>query len=134
VRTDAFDYDMTVDVIGQGFSPGNEQRDYFTCAKARENGSQNITGFCDPVIDALVELVIGAPDREELIQRTRALDRVLLNGNYVIPNWHSRTFRIAFWDRFGLPPRNPRYGLGFPTGWWIDAPRDAALTAARRGL
>jgi len=134
VRTDAFDYDMTVDVIGQGFSPGNEQRDYFTCAKARENGSQNITGFCDPVIDALVELVIGAPDREELIQRTRALDRVLLNGNFVIPNWHSRTFRIAFWDRFGLPPRNPRYGLGFPTGWWIDAPRDAALTAARRGL
>lgn len=133
VRVDAFDYDMTVDVIGQGFSPGNEQRDYFTCAKARENGSQNITGFCDPAIDALVEMVIAAPNREELIQRTRALDRVLLHGNFVIPNWHSRTFRIAFWDRFGRAPRNPRYGLGFPSGWWIDPTRDAALAAARRG-
>ena len=133
VRMDAFDYDMTVDVIGQGFSPGNEQRDYFTCAKARENGSQNIAGFCDPVIDELVELVIGAPNREELVQRTRALDRVLLHGNSVIPNWHSRTFRIAFWDRFGRPANNPRYGLGFPTGWWIDRAKDTALQAARRG-
>ncbi len=134
VRMDSFDYDMTVDVIGQGFSPGNEQRDYFTCAKARENGSQNITGFCDPVIDELVEMVIAAPNRDELVQRTRALDRVLQWGSYVIPNWHSRTFRIAFWDRFGQPPRNPRYGLGFPSAWWIDAQRDAALAAARRGL
>ncbi len=133
VRMDAFDYDMTVDVIGQGFSPGNEQRDYFTCEKARENGSQNITGFCDPAIDALVEMVIAAPDRTELVARTRALDRVLQHGNYMIPNWHSRTFRIAFWDRFGRPPRNPRFGLGFPTGWWIDAARDAATQAARRG-
>ena len=133
VRMDAFDYDMTVDVIGQGFSPGNEQRDYFTCQKARENGSQNIAGFCDPAIDALVEMVIAAPDRAELVARTRALDRVLQHGNYLIPNWHSRTFRIAFWDRFGRTPRNPRYGLGFPTGWWIDAARDAATQAARRG-
>lgn len=134
VRMDGFDYDMTVDVIGQGFSPGNEQRDYFTCTKARENGSQNIAGFCDPVLDELVEMVIAAPDRQELIHRTRALDRVLQHGNYLIPNWHSRTFRIAFWDRFGQPERNPRYGLGFPTAWWVDAQRDAALAAARRGL
>jgi microcin C transport system substrate-binding protein len=132
VRTDAFDYDMTVDVIGQGLSPGNEQRDYWTCQKARENGSNNIAGICDPVIDELVEMLISAPDRDELIHRTRALDRVLLHNHFVIPQWHSREFRVAFWDRFGRPERNPRYALGFET-WWIDPARDAALTAARRG-
>lgn len=132
VRTDAFDYDMTVDVMGQSLSPGNEQRDYWTCEKARENGSQNIAGICDPVVDELVELLINAPDREELIARTRALDRVLLNHHFVIPQWHNRRFWVAFWDRFGRPERNPRYGLGFDS-WWIDPARDAALTAARRG-
>ena len=133
VRTDAFDYDMTVDVLGQSLSPGNEQRDYFTCAKARENGSQNIAGICHPVIDALVEQVIMAPDREELIQRTRALDRVLLHNHFVIPQWHNRAFWIAFWDRFGRPERNPKYALGFDT-WWIDPTRDRALAEARRSL
>ncbi len=133
VRTDAFDFDMTVDVMGQSLSPGNEQRDYFTCAKAQENGSQNVAGICHPVIDALVELVITAPDREELIQRTRALDRVLLHGQFVIPQWHNRAFWIAFWDRFGRPERNPKYALGFDS-WWIDPTRDRALQEAKRSL
>ncbi|HZF78017.1 MAG TPA: extracellular solute-binding protein, partial [Acetobacteraceae bacterium] len=87
-RIDAFDYDMTVDSMGQSLSPGNEQRDYWTCQKARENGSQNVAGICDPVVDELVELVVSAPDREELVARTRALDRVLLHHNFVIPQWH----------------------------------------------
>jgi microcin C transport system substrate-binding protein len=133
VRTDAFDYDMTVDVMGQSLSPGNEQRDYFTCAKAQENGSQNIAGICHPVIDALVEQVIMAPDREELIARTRALDRVLLHNHFVIPQWHNRAFWIAFWDRFGRPERNPKYALGFDS-WWIDPVRDRALQEAKRSL
>jgi microcin C transport system substrate-binding protein len=133
VRIDAFDYDMTVDVMGQSLSPGNEQRDYWTCDKARQNGSQNVAGICDPVIDELVELLITAPDREELIHRTRALDRVLLHNHFVIPQWHNRRFWIAFWDRFGRPERNPRYGLGFDS-WWIDPNRDRALQDARRSL
>lgn len=132
-RIDAFDYDMTVDVMGQSLSPGNEQRDYWTCARARENGSQNIAGICDPAIDELVELVVGAPDRDELVARTRALDRVLLWHNYVIPHWHSRTFRLAWWDKFGRPSRNPRYGLGFDS-WWVDPALDRALAEARRTL
>jgi microcin C transport system substrate-binding protein len=132
-RTDAFDYDMTVDGMGQSLSPGNEQRDYWTCAKAQEHGSQNVAGICDPAIDALVELVVEAPDREALLARTRALDRVLLWNNYVIPHWHSRTFRIAFWDKFGRPPRNPRYGLGLDS-WWVEPGRERALAEARRTL
>lgn len=102
-RIDAFDYDMTVDSMSQSLSPGNEQRDYFTCAKARENGSQNVPGICDPAIDELVELVVNAPDRAELVARTRALDRVLLWNHFVIPHWHIQSFRIAFWDKFGRP-------------------------------
>jgi microcin C transport system substrate-binding protein len=67
------------------------------------------------------------------VARTRALDRVLLHHNFVVPHWHSRVFRIAFWDKFGQPERNPRYGLGFPQAWWIDPERERALTEARRG-
>ena len=131
VRTDAFDYDMTVDVIPQSLSPGNEQRDFFTCEKARQNGSQNIAGFCDPVLDELVELVINAPNRAALVARTRALDRVLLHNDYVIPQWHIRSFQIAWWDKFGRPPRPPRFGLGLE-GWWVDPERERALADARR--
>jgi microcin C transport system substrate-binding protein len=132
VRIDAFDYDMTVGGQGQGFSPGNEQRDYWSSAKARENGSRNVSGIADPAIDEIVELVIAAPNYEELVARTRALDRVLLHHNFVVPHWHSRVFRIAFWDKFGRPERNPRYGLGFPQAWWIDPARERALAEARR--
>jgi microcin C transport system substrate-binding protein len=130
VRMDNFDYDMTVDVIPQSFHPGNEQRDFFTCEKSKQNGSRNIAGFCDKAIDELVELVIAAPDKDELVARVRALDRVLLAHDFVIPNWHSRSFRIAWWDRFGLPPRHPRFGLGFPGGWWVDAAKARALEEA----
>ncbi len=131
-RTDAFDFDMTVDVFGQSLSPGNEQRDYWTCGKARMEGSRNSIGVCDPVVDELVELVISAPDREALITRTRALDRVLLWAHYVVPHWHSRAFRVAFWDKFDRPATPPRYGLGFDT-WWIDPVREQRLAEARRG-
>jgi len=130
-RMDAFDFDMTVEVFGQSLSPGNEQRDYWTCAKAREQGSRNTIGVCDPVIDELVELVVNAPDRESLIHRTRALDRVLLWGHYVVPHWHSRSFRVAYWDQFVRPARSPRYGLGFTT-WWIDPAKAERVNAERR--
>ena len=130
-RTDNFDFDMIVDVFPQSLSPGNEQRDFWTCAKAREPGSRNSIGICDPVIDELVELIIAAADRESLIHRTRALDRVLLWNHFVVPHWHSRTFRVAYWDKFVRPERTPRYGLAFDT-WWIDADRAQRLNEERR--
>ena len=131
VRSDAYDYDMTVDVIGQSLSPGNEQREFFSCAKAREPGGRNTAGICDPVVDALVELVVNAPDRQELIARTRALDRVLLAHRYVIPMYHIAAYRLAWWDKFGQPPRNPKYGLAIDA-WWHDPARAAAVEAGRR--
>lgn len=131
VRMDHFDYDMTVELFGQSLSPGSEQRDFWGSAAAKHDGSRNTLGVADPVVDALVELVVNAPDRKELVTRTHALDRVLLWNFYTVPHYFSDTFRIAWWDRFGRPPRNPRYNIGFE-GWWIDPARDRALAEARR--
>ena len=131
VRMDNFDYDMTVELFGQSNSPGNEQRDFWGSAAAKQNGSRNTLGIADPVVDALVELVVNAPDRKELVVRTHALDRVLLWNFYAVPHWYSDSFRIAWWDKFGRPPRNPRTNIGFE-GWWIDPARERALSEARR--
>lgn len=130
-REDEFDYDMIVDVFPQSFSPGNEQRDYWTCEKARQPGSRNTIGVCDPVIDALVEKVVEADSEQALVPAVRALDRVLLWNHFVVPQWYSRTFRLAFWDIFGRPQRTPRYGIGF-NAWWVDAAKAARIAAERR--
>ncbi len=131
-RVEDFDFDMIVAVRGQSLSPGNEQRDFWSSAKADIPGSRNLAGIKDPVIDELIELIISAPDRDNLIHRTRALDRVLLWGHYVIPHWHVRSFRLAYWDKFGRPPQPPKYDLGFDT-WWIDATKKAKLKNLDRG-
>jgi microcin C transport system substrate-binding protein len=132
-RMDTFDFDMTIGGQGQSLSPGNEQRDFFTCAKAREEGSRNAQGICDPAIDELVELVVNAPDRAELVARTRAMDRVLLWNHFLVPHWHIQTFRIAYWDKFGRPERTPKFDIGLDS-WWIDPAKERALTEARRTL
>jgi microcin C transport system substrate-binding protein len=131
VRTDAFDFDMTVGGQGQSLSPGNEQRDYWTCARANDPGTLNTAGICNPVVDELVEMIVNAPDRAELVARTRALDRVLLWNDYMVPQWHSRTFRVAYWDKFGRPPRNPRYALALDS-WWVERAREGTVEQGKR--
>jgi microcin C transport system substrate-binding protein len=74
-------------------------------------------------------MVVNAPDRQELIYRTRALDRVLLWHFYVIPQWHINSHRIAFWDRFGRPAVNPKYGLPVETTWWFDEAKARAIVS-----
>jgi microcin C transport system substrate-binding protein len=130
-RMETFDYDVTVEVFGQSLSPGNEQRDMWSSAAAKVEGSRNTIGIASPAIDKLLELVINAPDRQALIDRTRALDRVLLWGHYTIPNWHLRAWRIAYWDRFARPAVTAKYSLGFLATWWVDPAKDAALRARR---
>jgi microcin C transport system substrate-binding protein len=131
-RVDHFDFDMTVWLWSQSLSPGNEQRDDWTSEKAGVPGSRNLAGIRDPVVDALVDALIAAPDRPSLVARTRALDRVLLWGHYVIPHWHNRTFRVAYWDLFARPRLPPPYALGLET-WWVDPARATAVRAARMG-
>jgi microcin C transport system substrate-binding protein len=125
-RLENFDFDMIVFTIGQSLSPGNEQRDFWASTMADVPGSRNFAGIKDPVVDQLVELVIAAPDRASLVARTRALDRVLLWGHYVIPQWHVRQFRVAYWDKFEHPATAPKYALGFDT-WWISEEKAARL-------
>ena len=130
-RTDAFDYDMIVAGFGQSESPGNEQRDYWSSESASREGSRNALGLADPVIDELVAGVIAAPDRASLVSRVRALDRVLLAGRYVVPNWYIGSDRIAYWDKFGHPAVVPKDGVQIDA-WWVD-PAKAAKLESRLG-
>lgn len=127
-RTDARDYDMIIGSWGQSQSPGNEQRDFWSSRAATAAGSRNLIGIQDPVIDELIELVISAPSRDSLVQRTRALDRALLWGHYVVPHFHLPVDRIAFWDKFGRPEKIPLLGEAANlSAWWVDPARAAAL-------
>ena len=132
-RFRARDFDMMIFNNAQSLSPGNEQRDQWGSAAADQSSSRNIAGIEDPVIDELIELVIAAPDRESLIQRTRALDRVLLWGHYVIPQLIAPFDRILYWDKFGRPERVPLNGPSV-FRWWIDEEKAASLQERRRSL
>lgn len=127
-----FDFDMIVDSFPQSQSPGNEQRDFWSSQAADLPGSRNTIGIKDPVVDGLIDKVIRAPDRASLIAATRALDRVLLWGFYVVPHFHSGTYRLVYWNKFGKPDVSPKYGLGYPDSWWVDPEKVAAVEAWRR--
>jgi microcin C transport system substrate-binding protein len=133
-RMDNFDFDMVIGGAGQTLSPGNEQRLYWTSGEADKIGSDNIGGIKDPAIDELVELVVAAPDRESLIQRTRALDRVLLWGFYNVPQYNAPNYRVVYWDKFGKPATPPKYALGFPDTWWVDQAKAAQTAQKRKAL
>jgi microcin C transport system substrate-binding protein len=124
-RTDQFDFDMITNVWGQSESPGNEQRDFWSSESADIPGSRNLAGIKDPVVDHLIDKIITAASREDLVTATHALDRVLLWGHYVIPHWHIRDERIAYWDKFARTDVNPRYGIDL-FAWWVDPAKVAA--------
>ena len=121
---------MVVTSWGQSSSPGNEQRLYWSSLAADREGSRNLAGLKNKVIDALVEKLIAAPSRESLVQHTRALDRVLLWYHLVIPHWHTGTDRTVYWNKFGKPKTLPKNGISF-SSWWVD-PNKAAKLAERR--
>ena len=128
-RLDVFDFDVIVGGAGQSLSPGNEQRSFWGSEAATLEGGRNTIGIQDPAIDSLIETLIAAPDRQSLITATRALDRVLQWGHWVIPHWHSPTDRIAYWNKFGRPGITPTRGVQFST-WWIDEQKAQALAAS----
>lgn len=125
-RLRKFDFDVIVFGIGQSESPGNEQRSYWSSVAADSPSARNVAGIKDPVVDELIDMVIMAPDRESLVARTRALDRVLLNGHYVIPNWHAATDRVLYWDKYSRPSVVPDRGTS-TNYWWLDEAKAARL-------
>lgn len=131
-RVRSFDFDVITGLWGQSLSPGNEQREFWGSQAAQREGSRNLAGIGDPGVDALIDRVIFAKDREELVAATKALDRVLLAHDYMVPQWTYRKQRTARWDRFSHPETLPRYGAsGFPTIWWYDDAKAAKTGAAR---
>ena len=130
-RMRSFDFDMTTVVWGQSLSPGNEQREFFGSQAADQPGSRNTPGIKNPAVDALIERIIFAKDRAELVAACKAMDRVLLWNCYVVPHFTYPFQRYARWDRFSHPDPLPKYGVsGFPNLWWYDAER-AAKTGNR---
>jgi microcin C transport system substrate-binding protein len=129
-RLHNFDFDIIVATWPQALSPGNEQRDLWSSQSADTQGSRNYVGIKNPAVDALIERVIFAKSRAELVAATRALDRVLLWNHYVVPLFAYDKLSAARWDRFGRHNPLPEYGgAAFPAVWWWD-PEKAARTGA----
>jgi microcin C transport system substrate-binding protein len=131
-RTDVYDFDMTLIRIGQTQSPGNEQREFWSSESAKREGGRNLMGIESPAIDELIEIVIAAKSREDLVTRVHALDRVLQWGFYLVPHWYVTADRLLYWDRFGKPKIAPSQGLAIDT-WWYDKAKAQRLDAARGG-
>lgn len=130
-RMRSFDFDTVGRRFAQPITPGTEQRNLWSSASASTIGSFNLSGIRDPVVDDLVEHIVSAKSRDELRAATRALDRVLMWGWYVVPNWYSGTVKLAYWDRFQRPATKPLYDVGLVNTWWIDPARDRALNLPR---
>ncbi len=117
-RMEDFDFDISVVRLIFPQTPADELKTYFSGAAAAAKGSRNYAGISDPVVDALIEKVVGAESRAELVTACRALDRVLRAGRYWIPHWNKASHWVAYWDQFERPKTKPRYAPGFPDTWW----------------
>lgn len=130
-RVQSFDYDIIVGGFAQSISPGNEQRNYWGSKAADQSGSRNLAGIKNPAVDKLIDHIVFAKDRADLVAATHALDRVLLWNAYVVPQWYYPFDRLAYWDRFGRPAKTPSQGVSFLSTWWYD--KGAAERTAQAG-
>jgi microcin C transport system substrate-binding protein len=126
-RVKAFDFDVVTSRFVMRLTPGIEMRNYWGSENADVDGSVNLAGIKDPVIDALIDKVVEAKSRDELVTATRAIDRVLRAGHYWVPQWYKASHHIAVWDKFGSPAAKPKYGRGAPDTWWYDAEKAAKM-------
>jgi microcin C transport system substrate-binding protein len=129
-RMDELDFDMAVNIVPESDSLGNEQVDFWSCRSANLPGTMNVAGVCNPATDAMVNAVVAASNRDDLITAARALDRTLLWNWYAVPQWHLEQVWVAYWDRFGHTAVPVRTGIDLPA-WWIDADQAAKTDAAR---
>jgi microcin C transport system substrate-binding protein len=130
-RHDTFDFDIIVASFPQSESPGNEQRDFWGSEAADKEGSRNVIGIKNPAVDKLIDRLIMAKDREDLVAATRALDRVLLWNHYVVPQFHMPYERLAIWDMYRHPDTLPSRNSSFLRVWWYDEAAAKRLADAR---
>ena len=126
-RVRSRDFDIIYSGWSESMSPGNEQTDFFGSQSADREGSHNYGAVRNPAIDAIIKHILYTKDRDELVAATKALDRVLLWNNYLVPGWTLSADRVARWDRFSHPDPLPQYSIGFPTVWWWDADKAAKV-------
>jgi microcin C transport system substrate-binding protein len=131
VRAKKFDYDIVIATFRQSESPGNEQRNWWGSAAADEEGSSNLIGIKNPAVDKLIDKIILAKDRPDLVAATRALDRVLLWNHYVVPQWHTPFDRLAMWNYYGRPAKLPKRTSSFLRVWWWDEAKAKRATDTR---
>jgi len=134
-RMRSFDFDIISRRYSQPLTPGIEQRNMWSSGSAATVGSYNHSGIRDPAVDGLIETIVNAKSRDELRAATRALDRVLMWGWYVIPHWYSGTIKLGYWDRFARPATAPLFDtvdIGVTETWWIDPVKDRALNLSRQ--
>ena len=128
-RLEKYDFDSVFHALGQSPTPGNEQRDMWTSQAAKTPNSRNVAGIADPVVDDLVEKMIEAQTYEDLTIYTKALDRVLLFGYYMVPGWKIGASPVAYWDKFSMPETLPSFEPFNPSTWWFDAEKNKKVQA-----
>jgi microcin C transport system substrate-binding protein len=126
-RMKDFDFDMTTQRYALRLTPGIELKNFWGSQAAATNGSFNLAGIADPVLDQLIDKIVTAKSRAELVTATRAADRVLRAGHYWVPQWYKGAHNLAFWDKFGWPETKPKYERGALDTWWYDAGKAAKL-------
>jgi microcin C transport system substrate-binding protein len=126
-RTKSFDFDVRGARFAMSLTPGIELKNYFGSEAASADGSNNLAGIKDPVVDALIEKVMAAQSRAELTTAARALDRVLRAGHYWVPHWYKAAHHIVHWNKFSRPAQKPKYDTGVDDTWWYDAEKAAKL-------
>jgi microcin C transport system substrate-binding protein len=130
-RMKSFDFDIATQRYSLRLTPGIELRSYWGSEAAKTDGSFNLAGISDPAIDALIDKVVAAKSRDELVNATRALDRILRAGHYWVPHWYKASHTLAYWNKFGIPDQKPKYDPGILDTWWFDSAKARALTASK---
>ncbi|MCH9765441.1 MAG: extracellular solute-binding protein [Alphaproteobacteria bacterium] len=126
-RVKSFDFDIVTQRYIMRLTPGVELKNYWGARAAKTDGSFNLAGIADPVIDALVDKVMAAKSRAELVTAARAIDRVLRAGHYWIPHWYKASHNVAHWNRFSWPAKKPDYNRAIEDTWWFDPEKAAKL-------
>jgi microcin C transport system substrate-binding protein len=132
-RLEDFDFDMTIQRFSMSATPGDGMRPFFSSQAAKTKGSYNLAGIANPAIDALIENILAADNRDDLTTACRAFDRVFRAGRYWVPQWYRTSHPIAYWDVFDHAPKLPRYlgSVGAIEMWWSDPDKAARLEQAK---
>jgi microcin C transport system substrate-binding protein len=130
-RMKEFDFDLTTQRYALRLTPGIELTNFWGSTAAATNGSYNLAGIAEPVLDQLIEKIVAAKSRAELVVATRAADRVLRAGYYWVPQWYKGAHNLAFWDKFSWPEVKPKYERGALETWWYDEAKAQALASRK---